>query len=78
MFLYKLRGVEFQKTDKKSNQKTLKRPFVRCIMSNFFDKHAVVVFSSKQNSLNYSSTVENDKKIQSELYNKKKRKENVT
>ena len=36
---------------------------MRCIKSNFFDIHAVAVVSSQQNSLNYSSTVENDKKI---------------
>ena len=32
-------------------------------MSNFFDIHAVVVFSSQQSSLYYPSTVENDNKI---------------
>jgi len=41
-------------------------------MSNFFEIHAVVVFSSQQNSLYYSSTVENDKKKLPELYIKKK------
>jgi len=45
-------------------------------MLNFFDIHAVVVFSSQQNSLYYSSTVEKERKysLSSTLKNKKQNK----